>query len=351
MTGQPSLPQETLTLYRIVHAISSTLDLSARLQAMLESTTRELRLKAASLRLLSADGKTLEPVAAFGLSEAYLAKGPVEVAKSPVDQIALQGQTVRLLDVLHDVGFQYPTEAAREGIQSVLVVPLRLRGRVIGVLRAYSAEPHRFTDKEEPFLLAVADLGALAIDNAQRHAALFKITQAINSSLRLDAVLQAILETTTAEMRLMAATVRLLDARGQTLQLAASYGLSERYLKKGPVEVERSAIDKVVLQGQAVAILDVGQEPGFQYPAEAIQEGIRSVLAVPIRVKDRIIGVLRVYSSEPYRFVKEEIDFLTAVAHLGGIAIENARLHEALQTQNLELRQDMAEWYQFVTMG
>lgn len=351
MTEPQTLPQEVLTLYRIAHEINSTLNLNARLRAILESTIRELTLKAASLRLRSPDGKTLSLVAAFGLSEAYLAKGPVEVEKSPIDQAALQGKTVRLLDVLHDVGYQYPAEAAREGIQSVLVVPLRVRGRVIGVLRAYSAEPHRFTDKEEAFLLAVADLDALAIDNAQRHAALFKIAEAINSSLHLDTVLKGILEHTVTEMRLMAGSIRMLDVKSQKLILMASYGLSERYLKKGAVMVGLSVIGQVVLKGEPVAIPDVRQDSQLQYPAEAIHEGIQSILSVPIRVKNRIIGALTVYSGEPYRFSLEEIDFLTAVAHLGGIAIENARLHEALEEQNKELKEDMTEWYQFQTLG
>lgn len=351
MHDQQALPQEALTLYRIVQAMNATLDFEARLQVMLEATTRELNLKATSLRLRSADGQRLELAAAFGLSATYLAKGPVEIMKSPVDQAALQGQTVRLLDVLHDTGYQYPAEAAREGIQSVLVVPLRLRGRVIGVLRAYSAEPHRFTEKEEAFLLAVADLGALAIDNAQRHRALFKIAGAINSSLQLEAVLQAILENTVTEMRLMAGVIRLLDPQGKSLNLAAAYGLSERYLQKGSVEVDRSVLGKAVRQGQPLAILDVSQEPGFQYPDEAMREGIRSILAVPIRVKDRIIGILGVYSAEPYRFAQEEIDFLSAVAHLGGIAIENAKLYATLQAKIQELKQDMSEWYQFLALG
>ena len=79
------------------------------------------------------------------------------------------------------------------------------------------------------------------------------------------------------------ASVRLLDRSGQILELAAVHGLSKNYLEKGPVEVAKSPIDRQVLQGQIVQIEDVTEDPRFQYPMEAQQEGIKSVICVPLQ--------------------------------------------------------------------
>jgi len=131
----------------------------------------------------------------------------------------------------------------------------------------------------------------------------------------------------------------------------AAYGLSEEYLSKGVVEVAKSLIDQQVLRGEPVVLYDVEREPGFQYPEEAAREGIRSVLAVPLRVKERVVGVMRVYSAQPWRFDQAAMEFLTSIADLVALAIENARLHQALQERYEDLKLDVAEWYRFLALG
>jgi GAF domain-containing protein len=96
----------------------------------------------------------------------------VELARSPVDQEILAGRASQLEDVTQDSSFQYPEEAAREGIVSVASVPLIAHGIPIGVLRVYSAKRRTFTDAEMRFLTAVADLAALSIDNARLYEAM-----------------------------------------------------------------------------------------------------------------------------------------------------------------------------------
>jgi GAF domain-containing protein len=154
-------------LYQITLRISSSLDLDNVLSYLTEETTRALNAKASSVRLLDETGTCLEMRAVFGLSEEYLSKGPVHVARSPIDQAILAGDCTQLADVTSDPHFQYPGEAAREGIVSVASVPLNAHGRPIGVLRVYTFETHIFSETEMHFLTAVGDLAALSIDNAR----------------------------------------------------------------------------------------------------------------------------------------------------------------------------------------
>ena len=230
-------------------------------------------------------------------------------------------------------------------------VPVEVRGRSIGVMRVYSGERRAFTADDIHLIRAAADLGAVAIENARLHTALTRIAKAVNSTLELNEMLRRVLEATVMEMGLKAASVRLLDADGRTLRRVAAYGLSEWYLSKGEVKVAHSPADQQALRGQPVVLFDVEHEAGFQYPQEAAQEGIRSVLTVPLRVKDNTLGVMRVYSAQPRRFGPVAIHFLSSVADLVALAAENARLHHTLQVKYEDLKVDVGEWYRFLALG
>ena len=145
--------------------------------------------------------------------------------------------------------------------------------------------------------------------------------------------------------------MRLLDKSGKRLELVAAHGLSERYLTKGSVEVGKSPLDRRLLAGETVALFDVAGEEGFQYPAAAAAEGIQSVLAVPLRVKEKVVGVMRVYSARPRPFTPVGIAFLQSVSGLVAVAIENARLHQALRVRYEGLKEDVSEWYRFLALG
>jgi uncharacterized protein YigA (DUF484 family) len=151
--------------------------------------------------------------------------------------------------------------------------------------------------------------------------------------LNMSQLLSTMVEETAKALGAKGCSIRLLDPSGQKLEIKAVYGLSKEYLDKGPVDVEHSKVDKEVLEGKVVYIEEATKDPRFQYPEEAKREGIVSVLSVPLRVADRKIGVVRIYTSEPRKFNKDEIDFVNSVAAQAAIAIQNAALYENLRQQ------------------
>jgi GAF domain-containing protein len=161
--------------------------------------------------------------------------------------------------------------------------------------------------------------------------ALYQAALTFSSSLELDQVLQSIVMSTTEAMEVKACGLRLLDPRSGELQLSAVYGLSSDYLSKGPVEVGHSPIDMEALRGSPVIIPDVSADTRFQYKEAAKREGIVSVLCVPLEVHGEAIGVMRVYTGEPCAFHEDDIQFLSVLASLAALAIENARLYESLK--------------------
>ena len=158
--------QEMESLYNIGQLVNSTLDLDEVLQLIAENTTRLFGAKACFLRLFDRSGKKLSIGASYGLSQAYINKGPVETEKSPVDSEVLKGMTIQVLEVSEDARFQYREEARAEGLRSMLSCPIRVKNRILGVIRVYTGEPHVFSEQEQRLLLNLANLGALALQNA-----------------------------------------------------------------------------------------------------------------------------------------------------------------------------------------
>ena len=176
---------ELAGLYRSVQATTSTLDTPEVLDRLAEATTQALRCKGAAIRLLDPTGSCLDVAASYGLSETYLDKAPIEVARAPVDQEALSGKTVLIPDVAQDTRLRYPDKVAAEGIHTILSTPLLSKRGPIGVLRAYGGSAHRFNADDADFLGAIAAEGSIAIENARAYQLLENLEQQKSQFVRM----------------------------------------------------------------------------------------------------------------------------------------------------------------------
>ena len=166
----------------------------------------------------------------------------------------------------------------------------------------------------------------------QRIRTLYEVTKTISSTLNLEEVLNLIAKSAAEAMRVKACTIRLLDESGRIVDTVAAYGLSEQYLTKGPIDVQKSRhIYQALSSGQPIIVSDTSRDDRLQYPVEAKAEGISSILCVPLFIKGRTEGVICVYCTEPDRFSESDAEFLSALASEGAIAIENARAYHALK--------------------
>jgi signal transduction protein with GAF and PtsI domain len=137
-------------------------------------------------------------------------------------------------------------------------------------------------------------------------------------------------------------SLQLLDEKKQELVIAATQSLSQEYINKPNLKVLQSIAGRVVLEKRPIAVSDVTKEPGYMYPHVAKKEGVVSMIAVPMMIKDRVIGVINSYVQKEHNFSKEEVDILQAIANQAAVAIENTRLDqeilsakEALETRKV----------------
>ena len=120
-----------------------------------------------------------------------------------------------------------------------------------------------------------------------------EVVKAVNSTLDRQEVLHLLVKNVTQVMDLKGSAIRLLDPRKRTLELVASYGLSKKYLNKGSVDADKSIAD--AMEGKTISVYNVIEDPRAQYPKEAEEEGIASIISVPLRIKGRVIEIGRAH--------------------------------------------------------
>ena len=160
---------------------------------------------------------------------------------------------------------------------------------------------------------------------------LYASAQAVNSTLELQEVLDRLTRSTAEVMGVKACTIRLLEAGGQSLCLASTYGLRDAYFQKGCLLVDQNPLVREVLAGKVVAVDDVAADTRLQYPAEALAEGIHAMLTAPLIGHSGPLGIIRVYCEKRHCFDEDDEAYLATVANHGSIAIENALAYAALQ--------------------
>ena len=167
-----------------------------------------------------------------------------------------------------------------------------------------------------------------------------KITGAISATRDPEEVVLLTVESVKTALDVKGCTLFLINRTSNELAIAASYGLSQEYLDKGPISSLRSIAES--LEEGPVAIFDVSDDPRLQYPEEARKEGIASILCVPITVHDHVIGALRVYTSQPWEFTLEDVNFVQAVAQIAGMAIDLCRLNKGYKS-SIEILKTMRD--------
>jgi len=156
--------------------------------------------------------------------------------------------------------------------------------------------------------------------------ALGDMAEALNSDITASEKLHLLVRATPRALGVRGCSLMLLDAQRVRLFHTASHGLSERYLRKGFLEAERSLTE--LLGEGVVAIPDVATDPHIQFQELAQQERITSILSVPVRIKGEVVGILRIYSRTRREFTSEEERFLITVANLAAVVLESGRFNE-----------------------
>jgi two-component system, NtrC family, sensor kinase len=161
------------------------------------------------------------------------------------------------------------------------------------------------------------------------------ISKSVHTSTSVNDVLNLVVRTTAEALHAKGSILRILNLRTDEFELGAAYGLSEKYLAKGHVTRKTLYVGKINQKG-AIIINDVETGLRVQYPSEAREEGIRMMMDLPLILADDVVGLIRIFFSEPREFSREELEFAEAIAEECAYAIDKAML---IERQRIEYHQ------------
>jgi len=155
---------------------------------------------------------------------------------------------------------------------------------------------------------------------------LTKISKAITSDLYLEDVLKLIVNLTASVMKAKICALWLLDENSGSLKIRATQALSQEYLKERSLKVGEGIVGLVAQEKKAITIADVSKDKRYKEKMLAKKENLISMLSLPMVVKEKVIGVINVYTTRKYKFTKSDMDLLSAASNQAAVAIENTEL-------------------------
>jgi signal transduction histidine kinase len=330
-------------LYQVNNVIHSTLEPQRALELILAEAVRLMRATSGSVVLINPTNDFLEIEAAVGLP--VEAKGlRLKVGEGITGWVARTGKPARVGNVLEDPRYV----VARENARSELAIPLEVGGELRGVLNVDSDRAEAFSESDEQLLRDLAIPAAQVIQNTWlyeqlRHKArlfetLVHISQTINSTLNLGDALNVITREACQLMGAKLCSLLMLDESREWLELKASHGAGASYINKPRLAIEESLLGTVIRRKKPLQVENVQLSTRYQHIEVARQEGLVSLLSVPLLFDGKATGTMSVYLGERHVFSNEEIRILSALAELSGIAIEKARLYERLVDIEEQLR-------------
>ena len=332
------------TFCKISKAFGTTLSKKKLLDLIVLSAIDTMEAKAACLFLADEEKDAFVPMAQKGLSDNYLHASPLQANKI-VDEMLTIGY-LSFYDATTDSRLENLEAKKAEGIASILSVPVMVKEKTIGVLSLYTKEHRNFSKDEIDFLSALADQGGIAIEQSRlferinKNSILFlDLASSINSTLDIKKVLHILTAEISEALGMKGVLIRLLNHKTGNLDLVASYGLSEAFQNKGPVSIKKSIA--LALKGETVIIEDVSADNRLQYKEEIMKEGVVSMLCVPIKAREEVIGVMSLFSATYRKYPEDVVVLVNALAHTGGLAIQNASMYLNLQEDKKSLEEDI----------
>lgn len=224
----------------------------------------------------------------------------------------------------------------------IAIVPMRTRGATIGALALIEPRgSNPLTEKDARWMQAIADRAGLAVENAQlyddaikrleRLAALQSVSLAVSASPDLTLTLKVIVNHVTAQLKVDAAQVLLLDESDGTLVIGASTGFLATAIPDYRLAVDEGLPGRVLTSRRIETVTALSAFSQFRRRSMFAREGFKAYGAVPLMSRGKLLGALEVFHRSALNPDQEWLSFLDALGSVAAVAIDNAQLHERLR--------------------
>ncbi|MBI4592604.1 MAG: GAF domain-containing protein, partial [Candidatus Rokubacteria bacterium] len=350
--------EELAALYETSRLITTRLDLPSVLEAISRSVTALIGSTGCGIGLLDEERTHLVHAAAHGFrSEAWRALA-MPVGEGIIGRAAESGAPIRVDDIRTDPRSARRDVDEQEGIRSMLCVPLKVGGPLIGVISAFSTQPAAFTAHHQRVLEAFAEQAGIAIHNARlfeasvRRAretrALFEAGRAVTASLDVDETIRVIMEEARSVLGVQSCGLLAVEAATGELVSVASLDLPAVMVTQIRLREGEGITGRAVREQRPVQSSDIARDPSVRFPQLPLQGGLHSMLAAPLRIGNRAIGAITVFRRDVHRFSAAEEELLLALADQAAIALEHARLYAQLEGMVAERTRELDAQKRFV---
>lgn len=335
--------QRLESLIGLAQTVTSSLDLREVLEGVVQAASRLI--PASSVRLWIAEEDRLVLQAESGVSRAAGGgqRTSFAVGEGLVGHVAQTREPLVIDRVLEDPRTVNVEWLRHEGYVSYAGVPLLFQNRLLGVLAILTRRVHRPSKEELELLVSFATQAAISIENARlyaeasrgaaEHQALLEVGGVVGSTLKVERVLDVIVERARALLGVRSAGVFKLDAASGSLAYVGGIGLSPEFIQSLRVRVGEGTSGKAIRYRAPAWSSDILSDSAIVLSDETralvTREGYRAALSVPILIKNQPYGVLAVYWWEPRSPTFSEVRLLSALAAQAAVALENAQLYEA----------------------
>ena len=304
--------------------------------ALLQQIRSLLGADTCAILLLDEARHELVAHAAVGIEEELEPPIRIPVGKGFAGRVAAELRPVVLPDV-EQADVINPL-LRRKGIASLAGVPLVVAGRPLGVLHVGTLQKHAFTREEVDLLQLAADRAAIAISRARAYDAeraarirvehVQSVVDASLGHLELDAMLGELLHRIRAILGADTCAVLLLDPTGRELVARAAVGIEEEVEQGVRIPLGKGFAGRIAAEARPIGLPDVDHADVLNPLLR--EKGIKSLLGVPLAVREHVIGVLHVGTLTPRVFTGEDTELLQLVAERIAVAIEKAKLHDQM---------------------
>ena len=343
------LTKKLSALMLIISEINSGADLDKILNLVIEKAVQIVEAEHGSLMLFDTQCKELYIKSSVGLNKKTVSGVRIKPAEGIAGWVFKEDSPLFIKDVIKDPRFKRFEETKKES-RSIISVPLKVRDQVIGVINVDNKE-EVFSSDDLRVISVFVNEAAIAIENIRlqkeikdelkEHALIYKINNLISSTLDLEAVLIKIVKLIRKYFNYLICDVLLLDEQKENLYIAAADGYLAESRRNIWIKLGEGITGQVAATGKPLLVTDVTKFEGYICSVKEV----RSEVAVPLKVKNELIGVFNVESKRLNAFDKQDIRLLSILSTPVAIAIQNARLHQ--QMKNLAITDELTGLYNF----
>jgi|CXWL01.1.fsa_nt_gi signal transduction protein with GAF and PtsI domain len=345
--------EEIRFLRKIVDITAEDLDLDLILNDVVKIMTEFANADSVFIYLFDENKKHLILMASKTPHKREVGKVNLGIGEGITGWVAQENKTVAIgKRAYQDPRFKNFDVLPEDRYEAFLSVPIIYKGKAIGVINIQHKKPHVYQERFVGLITSIAKQVGGVIEQARlfnetkqkalQFDSLIKVSQSITSEKYLDEILNLIVVVTAEMLNSKICSIMLLDEKGVEFVIKATQSLSADYKLKPNLKVENSLVGQVLKTRKPLIVYDVRKEQKYFYRDLAIKEGLTSMIAMPMIVKDKAIGVINVYTKNPHTFIQEEVNVLQMITDQAAVAVENTKLmeealraKEALETRKL----------------